>query len=34
MLLLVASFVAQKTPKPIPPKYDLHSEAKVKGTIE
>lgn len=33
-LLLVASLVAQKTPKPSPPKYDLHTEAKIKGTIE
>jgi hypothetical protein len=33
-LLLVASLVAQKTPKPSPPKYDLHTEVKIKGTIE
>ena len=33
-LLLVASLVAQKTPKPSPPKYDLHTEAKIKGTID
>ena len=33
-LLLVASLVAQKTSKPSPPKYDLHTEAKIKGTIE
>ena len=33
-LLLVASLVAQKTPKPSPPKYDLQTEVKVKGTIE
>jgi hypothetical protein len=33
-LLLVASLVAQKTQKPAPPKYDLHTEAKVTGTIE
>ena len=33
-LLLAASLVAQKTPKPSPPKYDLHTEAKIKGTIE
>ena len=33
-LLLVASLVAQKTSKPSPPKYDLHTEVKIKGTIE
>jgi hypothetical protein len=33
-LLLVASLVAQKTPKPSPPKYDLQTEVKIKGTIE
>jgi hypothetical protein len=33
-LLLVASLVAQKTPKPTPPKYDLQTEGKIKGTIE
>jgi hypothetical protein len=33
-LLLVASLVAQKTPKPTSPKYDLQTEAKIKGTIE
>lgn len=33
-LLLAASLVAQKTPKPTPPKYDLQTEAKIKGTIE
>jgi len=33
-LLLVASLVAQKNPKPSPPKYDLHTEAKIKGSIE
>jgi hypothetical protein len=33
-LLLVASLVAEKTPKPSPPKYDLHTEAKTKGIIE
>jgi hypothetical protein len=33
-LLLVASLVAQKTPKPSSPKYDLQTEAKIKGPIE
>ncbi len=33
-LLLAASLVAQKTPKPSPPKYDLRAETKIKGTIE
>jgi hypothetical protein len=33
-LLLVASLVAQKTPKPSSPKYDLQTEVKIKGTIE
>ena len=33
-LLLAASLVAQKTPKPSPPKYDLQTEVKIKGTIE
>lgn len=33
-LLLAASLVAQKTPQPSPPKYDLHAETKIKGTIE
>jgi len=33
-LLLVSSLVAQKPPKPTPPKYDLQTEAKIKGTIE
>jgi len=33
-LLLVASLVAQKTSKPSPPKYDLQTDAKIKGTIE
>jgi hypothetical protein len=33
-LLLFASLVAQKTPKPSPPKYDLQTEVKIKGTIE
>jgi hypothetical protein len=33
-LLLVASLVAEKTPKPSSPKYDLHTEAKTKGIIE
>ena len=27
-------FVAQKTPKPTSPKYDLQTEVKIKGTIE
>ncbi len=33
-LLLVASLVAQKIPKPSSPKYDLQTEAKIKGPIE
>jgi hypothetical protein len=33
-LLLVAPAAAQKSPKPTPPKYDLHTEAKMKGTID
>jgi hypothetical protein len=32
--LLVASLLAQKTPKPTSPKYDFQTEAKIKGTIE
>jgi hypothetical protein len=32
--LLVASLVGQKNSKPSPPKYDLHSEMKLKGSIE
>ena len=33
-LLLAASLVAQKTPKSTSPKYDLQTEATIKGTIE
>jgi hypothetical protein len=32
--LWFAPVLAQKTPKPSPPKYDLQTEVKIKGTIE
>jgi hypothetical protein len=32
--LCFAPVLAQKTPKPSPPKYDLQTEVKIKGTIE
>ncbi len=32
--LLVVSAVAQKAAKPAPPKYDLQTETKIKGTID
>ena len=34
IFFLVASLFAQKTSKPSPPKYDLHTEVKIKGTID
>ena len=33
-LLLVGPLAAQKSPKPTSPKYDLQTEAKIKGTID
>jgi hypothetical protein len=32
--LCLTPVLAQKTPRPIPPKYDFQTEAKIKGTIE
>jgi hypothetical protein len=32
--LCVAPVLAQKNPEPSPPKYDLHTETKIKGTVE
>ncbi|MGO9169283.1 MAG: hypothetical protein ACLP56_20635 [Candidatus Sulfotelmatobacter sp.] len=32
--LCAAPLLAQKTPEPSLPKYDLHTEAKMKGTVE
>jgi len=34
LCLCGASIVAQKSPQTIPPKYDLHTETKVKVTVE
>jgi hypothetical protein len=33
-VFLVASAGAQKAARPVPPKYDLQTETKIKGTIE
>ena len=32
--LCATSLLAQKTPEPSLPKYDLHTESKMKGTVE
>ena len=33
-LLCTLSLVAQKPQEPSPPKYDVHTETKMKGTVE